>query len=70
MVNQLSLDLRKSLYGLKQAHEKNTKCCIRDMCVFTLFDDDTNERVIVLLWVDDIIITDNSVSIVQCKENR
>jgi hypothetical protein len=36
------------------------------MCVFTLFDDETNERVIVLLYVDDIIITSNSLSIVPC----
>jgi hypothetical protein len=35
------------------------------MCVFTLFDDETNERVITLLWVDDIIITGNTLSIVE-----
>ena len=35
------------------------------MCVFTLLDDETNERVIVVLWVDDIIITGNSISIVE-----
>ena len=38
------------------------KCCIHDICVITLFDDETNERV---LWVDDIIITGNSISIVE-----
>ena len=41
------------------------KSCMHDMCVFTLFDDETNERVIVLLWVDDIIITGNSIAIVE-----
>ena len=60
--------LKKSLYGLKQAVElfyklmktiltspdTGMKCCIHDMCVFT-----------VLLWADDIIITGNSDSIVQ-----
>ena len=70
--------LKKSLYGLKQAGELfyklmkriltsdtiGMKCCMHDMCVFTLFDDETNERVIVLLWVDDIIVTGNSTSIV------
>ncbi len=69
--------LKKSLYGLKQAGElfyklmkriltsENTgmKCCMHDICVFTLFDDETNERVITLLWVDDIIITGNTLSI-------
>ena len=35
------------------------------MCVFTLFDDETNERVITLLWVDVIIITGNTLSIVE-----
>jgi hypothetical protein len=63
--------LKKSLYGLKQAGEllyklmkriltaedTGMKCCMHDMCVFTLFHDETNERVITLLWVDDIIIT-------------
>ena len=71
--------LKKSLYGLKQAgelfyklmnriltsKENGMKCCIHDICVFTLFDDETNERVIVVLWVDDIIITGNSISIVE-----
>ena len=33
------------------------KCCIHDMCVFTVFT--------ALLWADDIIITGNSDSIVQ-----
>jgi hypothetical protein len=70
--------LNKSLYGLKQAGELfyklmkrvltskdlNMKCSIHDMCVFTLFDDETNERVIVILWVDDIIVTGNSVKII------
>ena len=41
------------------------KCCMHDMCVFTLFDDETNERVITLLWVDDIIITGKTFSIVE-----
>ena len=71
--------LKKSLYGLKQAgelfyklmkriltcEETGMKCCMHDMCVFTLFDDETNERVITLLWVDDIIITGNTLSIVE-----
>jgi hypothetical protein len=62
------------LYGLKQADElffkpmnriltsidTGMKCCIHDICAFALFDDE-----IVLLWVDDIIITGNSLSIVQ-----
>ena len=61
--------LKKSLYGLKQAGELfyklmrriltteglDMKRCIHDMCVFTFFDDETNERVITVLWVDDII---------------
>ena len=72
--------LKKSLYGLKQANElfyKLTKriltsedtgmrCC---MCVFTQFDDETNERVIVLLWVDDIVITGNIESYVNKISN-
>ena len=41
------------------------KCCMHNMCVFTQFGDETNERVIVLLWVDDIIITGNTLSIVE-----
>jgi hypothetical protein len=71
--------LKKSLYGLKQAGElfyklmkriltsedTGMKCCTHDMCVFTLFDDETNERVIVLLWVNDIIITDYLLTIVE-----
>ena len=70
--------LKKSLYGLKQAGELfyklmrriltteglEMKCCIHDMCVFTFFDDETNERVITVLWVDDIIVTGNSLAIV------
>ena len=46
--------------------EIGMKCCIHDMYVFTLFDDETNERVIVVLWVDDIIITGNSIYMVEC----
>jgi len=71
--------LKKSLYGLKQAGELfyklmkriltssdiGMKVSIHDMCVFTLFDDETNERVIVVLWVDDIIVTGNSIAIVE-----
>ena len=52
--------LKKSLYGLKQAGElfyklmkriltsedTGMKCCMHDMCVFTLFDDETNQRVV------------------------
>jgi hypothetical protein len=62
--------LKKSLYDLKQAGELFYKlmkriltseetgmkcCCMHDMYVFTLFDDKTK----------DIIITDNSISIVE-----
>ncbi len=71
--------LKKSLYGPQQAgelfyklmkriltcEETGMKCCMHDMCVFTLFDDETNERVITLLWVDDIIITRNTLLIVE-----
>ena len=66
--------LKKSLYGLKQAGELfyklmkrilisvevGMKCCIHDMCVFTWNDIETHETAIVLLWVDDIIVTGNS----------
>jgi hypothetical protein len=55
--------LKKSLYSLKQAgelfyklmkriltsEETGMKYCMHDMCAFTLFDDETNERIIVLL---------------------
>ena len=71
--------LKKSLYGLKQAGElfyqlmkriltsedTGMKCCMHDMCVFTQFDDETNETFIVLLCVDDIIITGKTLSIVE-----
>ena len=66
--------LKKSLYGLKQAGELfyklmkriltsadlGMKCTVHDMCVFTWNDPETSESAIVLLWVDDIIITGNS----------
>ena len=44
--------------------ELDMKCCIHDMYVFTFFDDETNERVITVLWVDHIIVTGNSLMIV------
>jgi hypothetical protein len=70
--------LKKSLYGLKQAgelfyklmrkiltsEELNMTCCIHDMCVFTLYDEETHERVIAVTWVDDIIVAGNSTTIV------
>ena len=66
--------LKKSLYGLKQAGELfykfmksilidvklGMKCCIHDTCVFTYNDVETSETAIVVLWVDDIIVTGNS----------
>ena len=66
--------LQKSLYGLKQAGELfyrlmrsilileplSMKCCIHDMCVFTTHNVETSESGIVVLWVDDIIVTGNS----------
>jgi len=77
--NPIVVTLKKSLYGLKQAgelfyklmrriltsEECGMKCCIHDMCVFRLVDEETHERVYVSLWVDDIIVTGNSTKIVQ-----
>ena len=47
------------------SEDTGMKCCMLDMCVFTQFGDETYERVIVLLWVDEIIITGNTLSIVE-----
>lgn len=63
--------LRKSLYGLKQAGEvfyqflkqilldANLVRTVNDICVFNWKDPSTGQIVIVLLWVDDILITGN-----------
>ena len=55
----------KLMKRILTCEETGMKCCMHDMCVFTLFDDEINERVITLLWVDDIIITGNTLSIVE-----
>ena len=72
------VQLKKSLYGLKQAgelfykfmrsiltsEEIGMKCCIHDVCVFNLHNVETVETAIVVLWVDDIIVTGNSVILI------
>lgn len=67
----ITVKLRKSLYGLKQAGEVFYQYLkqilldakfvrtINDICVFVWKDSETGHIVIVLLWVDDILITGN-----------
>ena len=76
--NPVIVNLKKSLYGLKQAGELFYKflksiltdpklgmiCCAHDMCVFHMNNDETSEQVLVILWVDDIIVTGNSQSLI------
>ena len=71
----LTVKLRKSLYGLKQAPELWDKFLVsvikklgfkqfmHDQCVFQL-QNSNNERVIIIKYVDDIIITGNSSSLI------
>jgi len=72
------VQLKKSLYGLKQAGELfykfmksiltstelGMKCCAHDLCVFNLHNVETQETAIVVLWVDDIIVTGNSPTLI------
>ena len=72
----LTVKLLKSLYGLKQAPELWDKFLVsvikklgfkqfmHDQCVFQLLNSN-NERVIIIKYVDDIIITGNSSKLIQ-----
>ena len=47
-------------------HEEiGMKCCIHDVCVFNLHNVETVETAIVVLWVDDIIVTGNSTLLIE-----
>ena len=70
--SELVLKLNKSLYGLKQSSKnwnsllhstllsQNFKQSLVDYCVYTRFLDSC--KVIILIWVDDIIIASNNIN--------
>jgi len=76
---KLVLKLKKSLYGLKQSgrnwndmlHEylidEHFEQSLADHCVYTRFTVDF--KVIILVWVDDIIIAANDESVLQSVKN-
>ena len=73
------LKLKKSLYALKQSgrncndmlHEylidEHFEQSLADHCVYTRFTVDS--KVIILVWVDDIIIAANDESVLQSVKN-